>query len=211
LIELLVEEIPPQLTNLAHDFSTNLANQLINARFLAQQPTTSYCAQTPRRLTTIIDKVRSASLGSTRLRRGPARSRAFTDDREPTAALTGFLRSNNADIDDLIDIEHNQIAYVAVETTIAARKLEELLGELIEKALTGLVAPRLMRWGDSRLRFVRPLHGICALLGNRPLTFSVANIPATATTVGHRFLAPGPIQIASANQDEYVAAMEKTM
>ncbi len=60
-----------------------------------------------------------------------------------------------------------------------------------------------MRWGAASastesLRWVRPLHGIVALLGEAIVPVEIAGIASGATTLGHRFHHPGPITIGSA-------------
>ncbi|MGE5600253.1 MAG: glycine--tRNA ligase subunit beta, partial [Pseudomonadota bacterium] len=61
-----------------------------------------------------------------------------------------------------------------------------------------------MRWGaasdsTASLRWVRPLHGIVALLGEDIVPVQIDDIASGATTVGHRFHHPGPITIGGAH------------
>ena len=56
-----------------------------------------------------------------------------------------------------------------------------------------------MRWGDGDLRWVRPLHGIVALLGEAIVPVEIDGIASGATTVGHRFHHPGAITIGGAS------------
>ena len=61
-----------------------------------------------------------------------------------------------------------------------------------------------MRWGaasdsTASLRWVRPLHGIVALLGEDIVPVEIDGIASGATTVGHRFCHPGPITIGGAH------------
>ncbi len=59
--------------------------------------------------------------------------------------------------------------------------------------------PKSMRWGDRHiLRWVRPLHGIVALLGEEIVPVEIDGISSGASTVGHRFHHPGPITIGGA-------------
>jgi glycyl-tRNA synthetase beta chain len=55
-----------------------------------------------------------------------------------------------------------------------------------------------MRWGSGSLRWVRPLHGIVAILGESIVPVEIDGIASGATTVGHRFHHPGPITIGGA-------------
>ena len=55
-----------------------------------------------------------------------------------------------------------------------------------------------MRWGSGTLRWVRPLHGIVAMLGEEIVPVEIDGIASGATTVGHRFHHPGPITVGGA-------------
>ena len=56
-----------------------------------------------------------------------------------------------------------------------------------------------MRWGSGSLRWVRPLHGIVAMLGEEIVPVEIDGIVSGATTVGHRFHHPGDITIGGAS------------
>ncbi|MGB7404601.1 MAG: glycine--tRNA ligase subunit beta, partial [Pacificimonas sp.] len=58
-----------------------------------------------------------------------------------------------------------------------------------------------MRWGtasrsNESLRWVRPLQGIIAILGGDVVPFEIEGIASGRTTVGHRFMSSGEIEIA---------------
>src|SRR3569623_2088964 len=60
-----------------------------------------------------------------------------------------------------------------------------------------------MRWGGASLstdslRWVRPLHGSVALLGEEVVPVEIAGVRSGAATLGHRFHHPGQITIGSA-------------
>ncbi|MFV0644627.1 MAG: glycine--tRNA ligase subunit beta, partial [Sphingomonadaceae bacterium] len=70
--------------------------------------------------------------------------------------------------------------------------------------------PKTMRWGAASistesLRWVRPLSGIVAILGNDLVECSIGGITSGYVTRGHRFHAPGPITIGSA--DDYAGKL----
>jgi glycyl-tRNA synthetase beta chain len=61
-----------------------------------------------------------------------------------------------------------------------------------------------MRWGAASastesLRWVRPLHGIVAMLGEEIVPVTIDGIESGPTTLGHRFHCPGPITLAGAS------------
>ena len=77
--------------------------------------------------------------------------------------------------------------------------------------------PKSMRWGalsekPGALNWVRPLHAIVATFGPETeepdvVKFNVDGIAAGTTTYGHRFLAPGAIEVR--RHDDWVAKLEK--
>ena len=82
--------------------------------------------------------------------------------------------------------------------------MRELLGPIVERIVRGFPWPKSMRWGEasastSSLRWVRPLHGVIALLGEEIVPIEIDGIASGATTVGHRFCHPGPITIGGAH------------
>jgi glycyl-tRNA synthetase beta chain len=52
-----------------------------------------------------------------------------------------------------------------------------------------------MRWGDVEQSYARPLHWIVALLDDEVVPLHFADVRSGRVTLGHRFLAPGPISV----------------
>ena len=52
-----------------------------------------------------------------------------------------------------------------------------------------------MRWGDGKLKWIRPLHSILCLFDKKPLKFSIEYIESNKFTYGHRFVSPEKIAI----------------
>ena len=85
-----------------------------------------------------------------------------------------------------------------------------MLAEAIPAIIRAFPWPKSMRWGapslsTESLRWVRPLHGIVALLGGEIVPCEIDGIESSAETVGHRFHHPGRITIGSA--DDYAAKL----
>ena len=51
-----------------------------------------------------------------------------------------------------------------------------------------------MRWGSGQLRWVRPLHSILCVFDGEVVPFEIEGIRSGDETLGHRFMAPGPIR-----------------
>jgi glycyl-tRNA synthetase beta chain len=78
-----------------------------------------------------------------------------------------------------------------------------VLADAIPAIIRAFPWPKSMRWGaastdPASLRWVRPLQGIVALLGEDIVPVEIAGIRSGAATVGHRFRHPGIITIGSA-------------
>ncbi|HUS33145.1 MAG TPA: glycine--tRNA ligase subunit beta, partial [Kofleriaceae bacterium] len=71
--------------------------------------------------------------------------------------------------------------------------------------VTGIPWPKGMRWGWSETAFVRPVQWLVALFGGEVIPLTWAGQTSGRTSRGHRFLSPGPIEIASA--DKYVETL----
>ncbi|MDO9288571.1 MAG: glycine--tRNA ligase subunit beta, partial [Thermodesulfovibrionales bacterium] len=55
--------------------------------------------------------------------------------------------------------------------------------------------PKSMRWGNSNLRFIRPIRWLLALFEKEVVSFEIDGIKSSNTTRGHRFLSPAAFQI----------------
>jgi glycyl-tRNA synthetase beta chain len=64
-----------------------------------------------------------------------------------------------------------------------------------------------MRWGQQETPFLRPIAWLLALLDDTPLQLEVAGVRSGSTTRGHRYLAPGQLQVKAPAQ--YAALLEE--
>jgi glycyl-tRNA synthetase beta chain len=142
---------------------------------------------TPRRLVLIAREVADATQPSREETKGPRTS-------APPQALDGFLRKTGLNRDQLE--ERDGVYFAVVERP--GRAASEILSETVKRIVTEFPWPKSMRWGAGSLRWVRPLHGIIAMLGEEIVPVEIAGINSGATTVGHRFHHPGMITVGGA-------------
>ena len=130
--------------------------------------------------------------------RGPSVKIAFDADGNPTKAATGFARGKGVGVDALERREENGVEYVFATKSIAARDVAELLPGVLEGVITGTSWPKSCRWGTTSEYFSRPVRWLVALLDERVIPVRFAGLTAGNLTRGHRFLAPGPHEVATA-------------
>jgi len=194
LLELLTEEIPARM-------QARAAEQL-RERFAAGAAAAALAVGTvdtfvtPRRLVLIARDVAAASEGTSNERRGPRAD-------APDGAIAGFLKSTGLARDALEERDTPKGRFLYATVTTPGRLAAEILAGLIPAIVRDFDWPKSMRWGAASVstaspRWVRPLSGIVALLGDAVVPCTAAGIASGRTTFGHRFLSNGAIEIESA-------------
>jgi len=193
LFELGAEELPPtSLLTLSRALRTQVESGLSKAgiTFATVRP-----YATPRRLALLIEGLEVAQPDQAIERRGPAANAAFQPDGSPSKALAGFLRSCNASVADLLTLETDKGAWVAVRQTVKGALTADLLPDLLRQALAALPIAKRMRWGDGLAEFVRPVHWAVLLFGDGIIETEILGIPTGRVTRGHRFHGAGSITL----------------
>ena len=194
LLELRSEEIPARMQVKAKDDLARLfAEEIAKAGLVAERIETF---ATPRRLALIARGLPDQTEAVSEERKGP-RANA------PEQALAGFLRSTGLARDQLV--ERDGVFFAVIEKP--GQPTADVLATAIPAIIRAFPWPKSMRWGAASLgtdslRWVRPLQGVVALLGQEIVPFAIDGIESGAQTVGHRFHHAGPITIGSA--EDYV-------
>jgi glycyl-tRNA synthetase beta chain len=198
-IELLTEELPARgLRALGERFGDEIAKGL--ARLGLRAADASFdCFATPRRLAVRLSAVLGTQPEQQIERKGPAVASGLRNG-EPTQALLGFAKSCGVEPSRLDRMTEGKNEYFVYRTTRPGAALDALLPELVEQAIRALPAAKLMRWGDSDIQFIRPIHGILVLWGTQVLPGPVLGLTPGRSTAGHRFLGAPTIELESADQ-----------
>lgn len=149
----------------------------------------------PRRLIVIAEEIPEATEEKNEVFKGPSAKIAFDAEGNPTKAAQGFARGKGVDPSSLV-VEDG---YVYARTHTPSVNVASLLSSVLNKIIHGLSWPRSQRWGVQSEYFTRPVRWIVALFGNEVIDFTFAGLIAGRTTYGHRFLAPGPFEVADAD------------
>ncbi len=194
LLELASEEIPARMQAAAADQLAKRFIEALKAAGLAHGAVTADA--TPRRLWLTAADVAEASAASSEERKGPAAT-------APEAAIAGFLRSTGLSRDQLEERETPKGVVLFAHIKRDGRSAATVLAEAIPAIVRDFDWPKSMRWGAASAvpgspRWVRPLTGIIALLGDAVVDCAAHGIAAGRETRGHRIHAPEALTIENA-------------
>ena len=191
LLELRCEEIPARMQAGARADLEKLFRAQTGAAGVTLGAITVW--STPRRLALIASGLPQATEAVSDEVKGPKTS-------APPQALEGFLRKTGLTQDQLTERDG---IYFAV-TNKPGRATRDVLAEAIPAIVRAFPWPKSQRWGAASistesLRWVRPLSGIVAILGEDLVACEVGGIRSGYATLGHRFHHPGEITIGGAS------------
>ena len=197
LLELRCEEIPARMQPKAKEDLARLFGDALAKAGLPAADIETFA--TPRRLALIAKGLPLATEAVSEETKGPKVG-------APPQALEGFLRKVGLDADQLV--ERDGVYFAVVEKP--GRATADVLAETIPAIIRAFPWPKSMRWGAASLsteslRWVRPLSGIIALLGDAVVPCEIDGIASGRTTMGHRFHHSGPVEIA--NPQAYIEAL----
>jgi len=197
LLEIGGEEIPAKfLARALADLPGLVETRLREARLAYQS---IRALGTPRRLAVVVRGLADRQPDLRERVVGPPAQAAFGPDGKPTKAALGFAQKNGVDPTSLekAEVEGKKGFYVVAQRFVAGQPAVEVLPGLLSELIGAIAWPKSMRWGWGEQAFVRPLHWLVALLDDRVLPVTFAGVRAGRTSRGHRFLAQGPVEIAS--------------
>jgi glycyl-tRNA synthetase, tetrameric type, beta subunit len=205
--ELLAEEIPAWMHGIYYGsvldkLQDHLLKLLLLVGGLSEVSKHVTITSTPRRIVVLLQQIPDRELDQERDVKGPPRKAAYDASGNPTAALNGFLKKNNAAIEDIIDGGD----YVQLRRKIAGRAIGEILKERVPQIIESLRWPKMMRWGKGEHSYIRPIHSVVSVLDGEHLPITILDVASGTTTVGHRTLAPQTIDVTSYN--DYVTKLE---
>ena len=209
LVELRTEELPPKaLAKLCDVFAAGVHAGLAD-RNLVQAGGDYRWFATPRRLAIQVPAVLAEAPDAKVHEKIMPVSVALDASGNPSPALLKKLEAKGIPATEIAKFEKRldgKSETFFYEATVKGVKLADVLGGIVGEALKKLPIPKVMRWGDSDVQFVRPVHGLVMLHGEHVVPGETLGLKSGNTTLGHRFLADGPIVLASA--DEYEARLE---
>lgn len=164
---------------------------------------------TPRRIVLFIEGLAPRQEDQVLELRGPSEEKAFDEQKKPTRALEGFLKSREAEVSDIEWMDTPKGRFVMLRRREKGQALSRVLPELLQGLIGSLSFPKNMRWDPTGFRFPRPIRWILALLDESVVRMQLANVKSGRKTFGHRFLAPRALTVRRADWKAFTAALKK--
>jgi glycyl-tRNA synthetase beta chain len=197
LVELGTEELPPtQLKKLSDAFTQGIVDGLKEAGLDGSKEhgsieIISYAA--PRRLAVVVKNLAEKQADRDEIILGPPANIAFDAEGKPTKVALGFAKKSGASVEELSE-ENGKLK---ISRRITGNTTSELLAAIIQTSLEKLPIAKRMRWGSSRIEFVRPVQWLIMLFGHEIVKGEVLGLTASNTSRGHRFHANKDITISA--------------
>ena len=187
LFELGTEELPPKaLKTLSAAFQQTVEKGLKEifgdaSELLENSKIRSFA--TPRRLALLIEQLPTHTPSKTVTVTGPPAKICFDGDGNPSKALQGFAKKCGVEVADLEQVD-GKMSYSRTE---AEQAINDKLAPLMQQALDALPIPKRMRWGASKVEFVRPAHWCLMMFGDEVIDAEILGHKTDRKTFGHRF------------------------
>ena len=196
LVEIGTEELPPtSLLKLSESFRKQIEIG-IAAEELKFTSIKSFA--TPRRLAVLVSGLDEVTAEKELSVWGPPKKIAFDDDGKPTKAAEAFAKKNAVSVAELQVENDGKADKLLFRITRDGKPASALLPTIVQVALDQLPIPKRMRWGTSRIEFVRPAQWIVMLLGTQVIDCEILGIQAGNSTRGHRFHCNTTLELANA-------------
>lgn len=205
LFEIGTEEIPARFMLGAFEYMKDFIKNKFEEHRIDYQDIDA--TGTPRRLVLLVKGVAERQKDMEQEILGPPARVAFDATGSVTKAGEGFAKAQGVSVEDLKIKETPKGEYVYVVKREEGKATIELLPSILEEMVRRFPFPKSMRWGSRKIRFARPIHWFLCLFGNEIVHFAIEDIESANYTFGHRFLAPGKIEIR--DPDEYFEKLKK--
>ncbi|OGC24395.1 glycine--tRNA ligase subunit beta [candidate division WOR-1 bacterium RIFOXYB2_FULL_42_35] len=186
LLEIGCEEIPARfMPGVLADLKKKTEEKLQQERLSFSQVQT---LGTYRRLTLYVEGLASKQPDLSEEIKGPPADIAFDVSGRHTQAVIGFAKKQGITLADITVRTDGPKNYVFAQIVRKGQSTSKILQKLFPEIISSLYQPLSMRWGLSDFKFIRPIHWLVALCGNKIVKFELAGIKSSNQTQGHRYL-----------------------
>ena len=202
LIELLSEEIPARMQRKASSDLEKLFTDGISELGLSYESSANF--STPRRLTLVLENVSNKSPSRFEEKRGPRKD-------APEKAIQGFLKNTGLEFNQLEIRQEKKGEFYFASIRTEGRKAADIVSAVLDKTVRNFPWPKSMRWGESSLKWVRPLHSLICILydkdGSKVVNIDIDGVSSGDKTFGHRFMGNGEFSVNSF--EDYASKLKK--
>jgi glycyl-tRNA synthetase beta chain len=164
---------------------------------------------TPRRLALAVEGLADRQPDVSEELTGPPATAAFDKEGKPTKAAEAFAKKLGCAVEELRQVETPKGKYLAGTRKLVGEPTAALLGPALAQLVAEIPFRKSMRWGAGEATFGRPIHWLLAIYGGEVVRLSFAGVTSGRTTRGHRFLAPGTFEIATASSADYLRRLRE--
>lgn len=205
LVEIGTEELPPKsLRVLAESFSDNFITELKKANLT--HGVVCWLAS-PRRLALKVANLSMAQVDRVVEKRGPAISQVFDAKGKLSKSAKGWAKNCGITFDQAERLVTHKGEWLMYRAYIKGDPVQPLLAKIVNDSLSRLPIPKLMRWSNSEVQFVRPVHTVTMLLGSELISGSVMEVKSARIVRGHRFI--GEAELTLDDADHYIQLLLK--
>ena len=210
LFEIGTEELPTRAVTALSQALSELIIKELAANNLSFTSLRSFA--TPRRLGFLITDLAIKQADYIEEKRGPAIKAAFDENNNFTKAALGFAKSCGISPEKLEKLQSSSTkdpndGWLIYKNKISGKKTEQLIPIILADVIKKLPISKPMRWGDYDYSFIRPVHWLVVLFGDKVVKCNLFGLKAANITYGHRFLAPKAIVLK--NPAEYETKLNK--
>jgi len=195
LFEVGCEEIPAgMLPGAIRELKVILEKYLTSNNLMEDAPVEVFGA--PRRLAASCAALRVKQPDEIKEVTGPPKSVSYDASGKPTRAAESFALKMNLPVAKLTTVATPKGEYLCAKQVIRGRTANEILEEVLPRAVAEIPWPRSMYWTCAEgLHFIRPIRWVVVVLGGEPLRFSLGDVLAGNLSSGHRFLGKSKIAV----------------
>ncbi|UDG79841.1 glycine--tRNA ligase subunit beta [Candidatus Steffania adelgidicola] len=198
LVEIGTEELPPKnLRALGESFAAQIGEELDTAHIFYGR--VNWFA-TPRRLAVKVTSIHGNQADKNIERKGPSIAIAFDAAGNPTKAAEKWAQCCGITVREAEHLTTEKGAWLLYRNRVKGKPVQDLLCNIVNTAIGKLQIPKMMRWGDNNVEFIRPVHTVTLLLDNTVIPGKVLDIEVDRVLYGHRFMGERKINLEHADQ-----------
>lgn len=125
-------------------------------------------------------------------------------DGEPTAAGMGFAKKCGVDFEELGRIVKGNRECLHFKREIPGRRIEELLPEMVEEWISSMNFGKMMRWGERKEEFIRPVRWLQLRVGELSVDMELFGVRSWTKSYLHRMVSSEAVEIENISDYEKI-------